>query len=74
MDNKIILPFTIKSGGNKKSFKILNEKEINKKIKKTNIVNFVKKMIFKNEQNKENKVKFIKASETKNYYKEINKK
>lgn len=73
MDNKIILPFTIKSGGNKKSFKILNEKEINKKIKKTNIVNFVKKMIF-NEQNKENKVKFIKASDTKNYYKEINKK
>ena len=74
MDNKIILPFTIKSGGNKKSFKILNEKEINKKIKKTNIVNFVKKMIFKNEQNKENKVKFIKASDTKNYYKEIKKK
>jgi len=73
MNNKINLPFTNKlTGGNKDSFKILNEKEIDNKIRKVNIVNFIKKIIFRN--NSENKINYIKGSNTKKYYKKINKK
>jgi uncharacterized membrane-anchored protein YjiN (DUF445 family) len=75
MKKSIKLPFTIQSGGNKKSYKLLSDNELNNKIKKTNIVNFVKKMIFTNSKNNNvNKVKYVKASNTKNYYNKINKK
>jgi hypothetical protein len=75
MDNKkLFLPFTInnlKGGSKKKSFKILNENEITKKSKKTTagMFNFLKKII-KNTKNN-NKINFIKASETENYYKKL---
>lgn len=72
MKRNIALPFTNKSGGNNNSFQILNENEIN--IKKTTIVNFVKKMIFPNNLNNSNKINYIKASDTKEYYNKINKK
>ena len=68
------LPFTTQKGGNKKSFKILNEKEISNNLKNTNIINYVKKMIFSNNMLNNNKINYIKASNTKLYYKEINKK
>jgi len=72
MNNKINLPFTNKlKGGNKDSFKILNEKEIDNKIRKVNIGTFIKKMIFEN--NLENKINYVKGSDTKIYYKKLNK-
>ena len=75
MKKNIKLPFTIQNGGSKKTYKLLNENELNNKIKSTNIVNFVKKMIFTNSKNNNvNKVKYIKGSNTKNYYNKINKK
>lgn len=79
MNNKINLPFTNKlKGGNKDSFKILNEKEIDNKIRKVNIGNFIKKMIFtnsgKNKINLEKKINYVKGSDTKIYYKKLNKK
>ena len=76
MKNKLVLPFTNEQkGGSKKTFKLLNDSEINKKIKKNpSLMNFIKKVLFKNEQNKnnsENKINYVKASTTKNYYKNI---
>jgi hypothetical protein len=74
--NKLTLPFTNDmKGGSRKSFKILNEQQINKKIKKSeSLINFVKKMVFmNNSQNNTNKVNFVKASSTKTYYKNMKK-
>ena len=76
MKNKLLLPFTnIETGGSKKTFKLLNDSEINKKIiRNPSLMNFVKKILFKNEQSKnnsENKINYVKASSTKNYYKNI---
>ena len=74
MKNSIKLPFTIQDGANKNSYKLKNEKELNNSIKKKNIVNFVKKMIFvNNTNNSSNKVKYVKASNTKKYYNKITK-
>lgn len=70
---KLNLPFTDQKGGNKNSFKILNNIEINNKMKKTNIISFVKKMISLNNNNNSN-VQFIKGSSTKDYYQKINRK
>jgi ribosomal protein L17 len=73
--NKLNLPFTNDlKGGSKKSFKILNEEQINKKVKKSqSLLNFVKKMIHMNNsnniENNSNKINFVKASNTKKYYK-----
>ena len=42
--------------------------------KNPNLMNFVKKLLFKNEQEKnksETKINYVKASTTKNYYKNI---
>ena len=67
------LPFTnnIKCG-NKKSFKILTEKQLKNKTKKdsSGLLNFVKKIIYDNSNNS-NKINYIKASQTKDYYKNI---
>ena len=70
---KLNLPFTDKKGGNKNSFKILSNTELNNKMKKTNIINFVKKMISLNNSNNSSNIEFVKASNTKEYYKKINK-
>ena len=72
--NKLTLPFTNDmKGGSRKSFKILNEEKLNKRIKKSEgLLNFVKKMVYmNNSQNNSNKVNFVKASTTKSYYKNI---
>jgi hypothetical protein len=69
----INLPFinNIK-GGNNKSFKILNEEEINSNIKKNpSFMNFIKKMIQINNSNSKSNVNYIKASDTQKYYKNL---
>ena len=69
--NTINLPFTIK-GGNKKSFKLLSEKEISNKTKKSkSILNIVKQMLGTNYNNSNVKINYIKGSTTKEYYKNI---
>ena len=70
---KMNLPFTSDlKGGNKKSFKILNDKEMEKDIgKNESIINFLKKIIVANKNNNENKVNYVKASTTKKYYKNL---
>ena len=87
MKRNMKLPFTITmNGGNKESFKILNNKQINetihKKIKNDdNILSFLKKMFIKNTSNSKkslntnsNKIKYLKATSTEEYYKKINSK
>jgi len=83
MKKNMKLPFTIDiNGGNKESFKILNNKQINEKIKKDpNILNFIKKMFIKNTSNSKkslnintNKINYLKATSTEEYYKKINSK
>ena len=77
MKKNINLPFTNElKGGSKKSFKILNETQLNNKLKKdTTILNVLKKFIdFSNTNNiskTSNKLNYIKASETKKYYKNL---
>lgn len=72
MKRNIILPFTLK-GGNKKSFKILNEKDLNNKSQrnKPGLLNIIKKMIFQNKNANSNSQTYMKASETNNYYKNL---
>jgi len=77
MKSKLVLPFTNEQiAGSKKTFKLLNNDEINNKVTKNpNLMNFVKKLLFNNNKNNsENKINYIKASTTKNYYQNINKK
>ena len=75
---KINLPFTTK-GGNKDSFKILNDVDITNKVKKDkSFYNTIKKLItFNNSNNSNNnsynKINYIKSSETKKYYQNIKK-
>ena len=70
MKKKVVIPFTnSQNGGNKKTFKLLKDNEI-----KGNLMNFVKKMLYSNNNNNTNntnKLNYIKASKTKNYYKNI---
>jgi hypothetical protein len=87
MKRNMKLPFTITmTGGNKESFKILNNKQINEnihgKIKNDdNILSLIKKMFIKNTSNSKkslnintNKIKYLKATSTEEYYKKINSK
>jgi hypothetical protein len=80
------LPFSTK-GGNKKTFKILKEDELNKISQKKGkgILNFLKKMMTNQKQNEQNKkqqnyqknqnsILYTKASTTKEYYQNIDKK
>lgn len=75
--NNIKLPFTtdIKTGGNS-SFQILNNKQITQKIKKDkNIISLIKNLMHSNENNNNsNKMNYIKASSTKEYYDKLNQK
>jgi len=73
MKKNIKLPFTnLIKGGNNDSFKIMNNTQINKKIKNSgNLLGFIKKIFVKNSYNK---IKYLKASETEEYYKKINSK
>jgi 3-deoxy-D-arabino-heptulosonate 7-phosphate (DAHP) synthase class II len=80
MNNNIKIPFTNElKGGNKKSFKILDDKQLVKNVKNnTSILNMIKKFIDINNtslsMNNTNKINYIKASDTKEYYQKINKK
>ena len=77
MKKNIKLPFTNElKGGNKKSFKILNEEQLVNKLKKdVSMLNIIKKFIhINNTNNNSNKINYVKASDTKEYYKKINKK
>jgi hypothetical protein len=65
---KINIPFTTDINGGNNSFKILNESTITKKSTKNSIgiLNYVKKLIYKNQSNKSsNNINYIKASTTK---------
>jgi len=79
MKKKIVIPFTNETKtSSKKTFKLLNNNEIDSKIvKNNNLMKFVKKILF-NENNKnadvnsnESTINYVKASKTKNYYKNI---
>jgi hypothetical protein len=75
--NKINLPFTtdIKKGGSS-SFKILDNKQITQKIKKDkNIISLIKNLMQSNQNNNNsNKLNYVKASSTKEYYDKLNRK
>jgi hypothetical protein len=79
MNKTIKLPFTNElKGGNKKSFKILNEEQLVKKLKKNDsMLNIIKKFIHLNDSNNNsnnsNKINYVKASNTKEYYKKLKK-
>jgi ribulose kinase len=74
------------TGGNKNSFKILNNKQINESIHEKikndeNILSLIKKMFIKNTSNSKkslvsntNKINYLKATSTEEYYKKINSK
>jgi len=87
MKRNMKLPFTINiNGGNKESFKILNNKQINENIHEkikndNNILSLIKKMFIKNTSNSKkslnsntNRINYLKATSTKEYYKKINSK
>jgi len=87
MKKNMKLPFTITmNGGNKESFKILNNKQINESIHEKikndeNILSLIKKMFIKNTSNSKkslvsntNKINYLKATSTEEYYKKINSK
>ena len=70
---KIQIPFTNKKAGNNKTFKIMDNKEINK-----SLFTFIKKLLStntnknKNHTNKDTvKIDFIKGSTTKKYYNKL---
>lgn len=76
MKKGIKLPFTTDlKGGGGSSFKILNESGLNLSVKNntSSILNTVKKMIYQNTSENSNKINYIKASDTKKYYKNIKK-
>lgn len=79
MKKKLVIPFTNETKtSSKKTFKLLNNNEIDSKIvKNNNLMKFVKKILF-NENNKNTNanvnastINYVKASKTKNYYKNI---
>ena len=73
MPNKLKLPFIL-NGGNKKSFKLLSDKEITKKSLKQSagMLDYLQKLMFENSSlEKKNNVNYVKASETKKYYKKL---
>lgn len=79
MKKTLKLPFIL-NGGNKTSFKLLNEKDMKKKVFKQNagLINYLEKLFFENKENnlrknKEN-INYVKATTTKEYYKNLSNK
>ena len=80
MSNKLILPFSSNKSKNNKTFRLLTNKELTQ-ISKQNgrgILNIIKKTVLGNVSNKihsnndaNNKINFIKASNSKKYYETI---
>lgn len=76
MSNKLILPFSTNKSKNNKTFRLLTNKELTQisKQKGRGILNIIKKTILGNVSNKissNNKINFIKASNSKKYYESI---
>ena len=78
MSNKLILPFSSNKSKNNKTFRLLTNKELTQ-ISKQNgrgILNIIKKTVLGNVSNKidsntNNKINFVKASNSKKYYETI---
>ena len=75
MPNKLKLPFVL-NGGNKKSFKLLNEKELTTKTlqQSAGMLSYLQKIMYDSNDKlnmNSNGLNYIKASETKKYYKNI---
>jgi hypothetical protein len=79
MSNKLILPFSTNKSKNNKTFRLLSNKELTQisKQKGRGILNIIKKTVLGNvsnninSNNKNNKINFMKASNTKKYYETI---
>jgi hypothetical protein len=80
MSNKLILPFSINKSKNNKTFRLLTNKELTQisKQKGRGILNIIKKTVLGNVSNriasnnsKNNKINFVKASNSKKYYETI---
>ena len=80
MSNKLILPFSINKSKNNKTFRLLTNKELTQisKQKGRGILNIIKKTVLGNVSNKiasnndsNNKINFVKASNSKKYYESI---
>jgi len=80
MSNKLILPFSTNKSKNNKTFRLLTNKELTQisKQKGRGILDIIKKTILGNVSNKissnnssNNKINFMKASNSKKYYESI---
>lgn len=80
MSNKLILPFSTNKSKNNKTFRLLTNKELTQisKQKGHGILNIIKKTVLGNVSNKiasnnskNNKINFVKASNSKKYYETI---
>jgi hypothetical protein len=80
MSNKLILPFSSNKSKNNKTFRLLTNKELThiSKQKGHGILNIIKKTVLGNVSNKissnndaNNKINFVKASNSKKYYETI---
>jgi hypothetical protein len=80
MSNKLILPFSTNKSKNNKTFRLLTNKELTyiSKQKGRGILNIIKKTVLGNVSNKissnnnsNNKINFVKASNSKKYYETI---
>ena len=76
MSNKLILPFSKNKSKNNKTFRLLSNKELTQisKQKGRGILNIIKKTVLGNVSNNidsNNKINFMKASNSKKYYETI---
>ena len=80
MSNKLILPFSSNKSKNNKTFRLLTNKELTQisKQKGHGILNIIKKTVLGNVSNRihsnndtNNKINFVKASNSKKYYETI---
>jgi len=77
MTKKVNLPFTTSNSKKNNSYKLMNDKELIMKVGKSkSLLNVVTKLIKGNSnENNENRsdIRYIKASDTKEYYKKLKK-
>ena len=76
MKNRVInIPFTIDSNNkSKKTYKLSNEKYIGGRIfENKKFIKLIANMLSMNKNNNSNNIKYVKASDTKEYYKSITK-
>ena len=74
MKNRVInIPFTIDTDNkSKKTYKLMNEKYIGGKIfENKKFIKIISNMLSMNKNNNSNNIKYIKASDTKDYYKSL---